>query len=85
MRKAVHESRKKRILREKVLLDEMLDTFHSAWDRESKRIAGDIRDMTALGERCISNYMRSMDRDDRDITYSGSMRGRSNSRRTRPN
>ena len=41
--------------------------------------------MPALGERCISNYMRSMDRDDRDITYSSSMRGRSNSRRTRPN
>lgn len=85
MREAVHESGKKRILREKVLLDEMLDTFHSAWDRESKGIAGDIRDMTALGERCIFNHMRSMDRDDRDITYSGSMRGRSNSRRTRPN
>lgn len=71
VRESVHEAGRKRIRGEKVLLDEMLDTFHSAWERESKRIAEDVRDMTALGERCISNYMRMIDRNDRDIAYSG--------------
>lgn len=71
VREAVHEAGRRRILGTKVLLDELLDIFHAAWERESPRITGDVEDMTNLGERCISNYMRMMDRDDDTIAYSG--------------
>ena len=68
---AIHEAGNRRILGSKVLLDEVVDSFRSKWEEESKRIIGETIDMTDLGERCISNYMRFVKEDDRDITYSG--------------
>lgn len=68
---AIHEAGNRRILGSKVLLDEVIDSFRSKWEEESKRIIGETIDMTDLGERCIYNYMRFVKEDDRDITYSG--------------
>lgn len=68
---AIHEAGNRHILGSKVLLDEVIDSFRSKWEEESKRIIGETIDMTDLGERCISNYMRFVKEDDRDMTYSG--------------